>query len=364
MDDSEALVGRVRDAFSLSLFHANAALQRGAAALLRGDREASGALCDLLHRLVGTAASLGFDPLSARCRALEVALLASEDRWYSKLVAAIRTLDEASAPMQRVALVALRAGSARALWLYAPEPIELALQPSWPIRAVASVTACPDPPRGALLVDARRDAMARVRSARAVWGQSPLVAIAPGASEADVLLSLRAGADFVHRGALSLDALSLSAWAALPPPFAHGAVLVLDSDPLRSSALRAAIEPLGARLAMIDARAQLEAQLRTLLPHVAVIDAAHPDAAPVAAVLAQHGASVSVVSIGDAPWSAAVVGDDQPFEELLAACVSALQTSMGPEEAAGFELGASTQTLRLSRADVQSALARKEPTRP
>lgn len=365
MDESEDLLGRVRDAFSLSLLHSNAALQRGAAALLRGDRSASSTLCDLLHRVVGTSASLGFDAVATRCRAVESALLASDERWYAKLFAAIRALEEPVARVAPVARAAMRTGSARALTLLAPDEIELAFDARWPLSRIQLSASCPHPPRGALLVDARRDAMARVRSARAVWGSNPLVAIAPNASEAEVLLALRAGADFVHRDELSGESLRLSAWCALAPPFAYGTIVSLDTDPLRASSLRAAFEPLGAKVVTVDDRSQLQQQFRTLLPHVAVIDAEHEQAASIARAIDEQGGSVSLITIGaGGAWGGERLPEDVPFLALLAGVARAMVSALGPDDVHAMEPGAATQTLRLSRVDVRSLVsARKEPSK-
>jgi hypothetical protein len=367
VDEPEDLLGRVRDAFALSLFHSNAALQHGAAALLRGDRSASSTLCDLLHRVVGTSASLGFDAVATRCRALESALQASDERWYAKVFAAIRALDEPCSRLAPVARASMRTGSARSLTLLASDPLELEFDARWPMSKVQLASSCPHPPRGALLVDARRDVTARVRSARGVWGSSPLVAIVPNASEAEVLLALRAGADFVHRDELTGEALRLSAWCALPPPFAHGTVLSLDTDPLRASALRAAIESLGARLVSVEAKAQLQQQFRTLLPHVAVIDASHEEAASVASTIDQQGGSVAIITVGEGrvSWSGERLPEGAPFSALLVACAHALRSTLGSDDVTVAEHGASTQTLKLSRADVRSMInARKEPSKP
>lgn len=357
-------MGRVRDAFSLSLFHSMATLQRSAAALLRGDREAVTALNELLHRLVGTAGSLGFDALSTRSRALESSLHASDDRWYSKLFGAVRALDEAMSPMRSVALCSLRTGTARARTMLTTDDLRAHDSAFWPMQFVASATSCPHPPRGVLLVDARRDAMSRVRAARAVWGSAPIVAIAPEASEAELLLSLRAGADMVARDAISDESLCLAAYCALPLPFSHANALMLDADPMRVSSVRAAIEPLGARLHLIDSADGLDRWLRTTLPHVALIDAQHREASAVAEVLAKHGPAVRVLSMGEAAFSDRSLELGGSFHQLLRATLAMLVTAVGPDDVAALDSAPSTQTLKISKADLRSLAPRKEPSRP
>lgn len=357
-------MGRVRDAFSLSLFHSMATLQRNAAALLRGDREATTALNELLHRLVGTAGSLGFDALSARSRALESSLLASDDRWYSKLFGTVRALDEAMSPMRSVALCSLRTGTARARTMLTNDDLRAHAGALWPMQCVESATSCPHPPRGVLLVDARRDVMSRVRAARAVWGFSPIVAIAPEASEAELLLSLRAGADMVSRDPIGEEALCLAAYCALPLPFSHANVLMLDGDPMRASSVRAAIEPLGARLHLIDSSDGLDRWLRTTLPHMALIDAQHREAVAVADTLAEHGPTVRLLSMGEATYSDRSLDRGASFNELLCATLAMLVSAVGPDDVASLEGAPSTQTLKISKADLRSLAPRKEPSRP
>jgi hypothetical protein len=144
-------------------------------------------------------------------------------------------------------------------------------------------------------------------------------------------------------------------------------VLSLDTDPLRASALRAAIESLGARLVSVEAKAQLQQQFRTLLPHVAVIDASHEEAASVASTIDQQGGSVAIITVGEGrvSWSGERLPEGAPFSALLVACAHALRSTLGPDDVTVAEHGASTQTLKLSRADVRSMInARKEPSKP
>jgi hypothetical protein len=361
--------GSVRDAFALSLFHVNATLQHGAAALLRGDRSAVSALCDLLHRVVGTAASLGFDAIATHCRALESALQRPEARWHAKLYAAMCALDEPCAGLLPVARSSMRTGSARSLTLLTSDPTEPVLEfdAHWPIDIVTRATDCPHPPRGVLLVDARRDAIACVRLARGVWASNPVVAIIPGATEAESLLALRAGADLIHRGELTAEALRLSAWSALPPPFAHGTVLSLDTDSLRASALRAALDALGANVVSIETEAQLQQRLGTQWPPVAVIDASHAEATCIATAIDRHGASVSIITLGDeaVTWSGQRLAASAPFSALVVACASALCAKLGPDDGPVQKHGASTQAIERSRADVQTMCNdRKESSNP
>lgn len=359
MAESDSPLGRVRDAFSLSLFHANALVQRESAALLRGDRDAAKRLMDVAHRLVGTAGSLGFDALSAPCRALESSLSQHDDRWHARLFTVVRELEEASRPMRDTALALRRSGTARALTILSPDALDEALLRRVGLVQVSVATGCPHPPRGVLFVDARRDLMARVRSGRTVWGGNAVVALAPRASEAETLLALRAGANLVHSGEFEPTALAITAWSALAPPLTNGTVLWFDHDPLRSSSARAALEPLGAKVHPLDDLAKLTPTLRKQWPHLAIIDVEHPDSERLFDELATIAPTVPVVSLGAARWSKQSLDASQRFIDVVKQAGAALLDALGPDDMPPVDIDATTQTVRLSRADL-GGLAKKK----
>lgn len=359
MAESDSPLGRVRDAFSLSLFHANALVQRESAALLRGEREAAKRLMDAAHRLVGTAGSLGFDALAAPCRALESSLSQHDDRWHARLFAVVRELEEAASPLRDIALSLRRGGSARALTILSPDAIDEGVLARTGLAQVSVAAGCPHPPRGVLFVDARRDLMARVRSARTVWGGHAVVAVAPRASEAETLLALRAGANLVHAADIDSTALSITAWSALAPPLTNGTIIWFDNDPLRSSSARAALEPLGAKVHPFDELSKLTTTLRKQWPHLAVIDSEHPDGERLFDELTSIAPTVPVVSLGAARWCRQSLDTQRRFIEVVKQAGVALLDALGPDDLPPVDIDATTQTVRLSKADL-GGLAKKK----
>jgi HPt (histidine-containing phosphotransfer) domain-containing protein/CheY-like chemotaxis protein len=362
LDEPDTPLECVRDAFALSLFHSSASLQRESSALLRGERDASRRLASIAHRLVGTAASLGFDEVALQSRALESALQERDERWHARLFSALRALDESSRPLRAVPLALQREGAARALFALffdAREDRAALAALAQPLRALAEL---PTTPRGALFVDGRRELMSRVREARAAWAERPLVAIVPDASEAQTLLALRAGADFVHRDAIDPDALAISAWSTLEPPLNRGALLWLDHDPLRSASLRAALEPLGARVSIVPELSSLQSLLRTALPHVAVLDFAHPDALKVESVLEQQAPTVPLRSLGEAPARSSVTASIEArgsFAQLVIRVGRVLLDALGQDDLGAVEQPLAGQTLEIDRAELAAWMAKK-----
>jgi HPt (histidine-containing phosphotransfer) domain-containing protein len=362
MTESDSPLGRVRDAFALSLFHTSSLVQRESAALLRGDRDAARRLAEIAHRLVGTASSLGFDSLATPCRSLEASLTQHDDRWHARVFAVVRELDEAALPMAGVAMALRRRGTARALTILAPDPIDEALEARADLTRVTVAAGCPHPPRGVLFVDARRELMTRVRSARSVWGANPVVALAPRASEAETLLALRAGADMVHSRELDADAIALAAWSVLAPPLTDGSLLWFDNDSLRASAARAALEPLGAKLSVLDDPSLLLATLRKRWPALAVLDAAHPQAERLFDELASIAPSVPILVLGAARWSKSSLDAMIPLVALVKHVGAAMLEVLGPDDVPPTTIDATTQTVRLNRVDLGGLTKKVRPT--
>ncbi len=352
MVGSETPIGRVRDAFCLSLFHGAAAVQRDAAALLRGERVASARMSEQLHRIAGTSASLGLEALGQRARALESSLEANDDRWHGHLFDVCVELELAAAPFAPALVAMDRPGVNRSGFFASDEPLPSEALAISLLRAVSTVEEAPSPPRGVLLVDARRDLMSRVRAARARWGPNPVVAVLPESSVANTLLALRAGADLVHRGPLDAGWLGLSRIAALPPALSGAGLLWVDRDPLRASSLRAALEPLGARVTTVDDIDQLPRALRSPLPHMAIVDVEHVDAAAILDRIEESTPTVELLTVGPAPAGYAWIPSEGGFLALVQRVGQALASALGPDDPAPFDARVETQTLELSRREL------------
>lgn len=357
-------IARIRAAFSLSLWPLSAALCRDASATLRGDRHALGRLSTTAHRIAGTAATLNINPLADIARALEDAIESTpNDRWVGCLFATFRATLQAATPSASIAKHLDRSGNAREAFCSNNEPWSLESKILLQLTQVASLDALPRPPRGALVLDARTDTTSRLRKARAAWGSSnPLIAILSGESEAESLLALRAGADYLHFAAsteaeaMSAIRVRLSAWAALPPPFAGAIVLVVDSDSLRSSFLRAVLEPFGARVHCEDDPAHVEKRLRTDSPHIVVIDPSRTSSVELLRAQKHAHRDRFLISYGPTSWSDASLDPECSVESVVPILGDALRSVLGSAHVSVRLLDETTETIKVSRAEVLSIL--------
>jgi HPt (histidine-containing phosphotransfer) domain-containing protein len=351
-------LARIRAAFCLSLWPLCASLTRDASATLRGDRAAITRLSQVAHRIAGSAGTLELDALAAGAKDLEHALDRTQnDRWLAPWFATFRAAQAASLEALAAAAHLDRGGSAREAFCIVAGEWDATEAQFLNVTQAASVDSLPSPARGALIVDARNDATARLRHARACWTEGkPIVAILAGDSQAESLLALRAGADYLHPLALdiSLSSLRLSAWAALPPAFSGAVVLLADGDSLRASFVRALLEPLGVRVLCEDAATAVEKRLRTDSPQVVIFDPANAQLQRLLLGQKAQNPDRFVVSIGPCPGTTAVVERTASLEATAQILGEVLREALGVAQAPKRLLDESTATMKVTRASMGS----------
>ncbi len=353
-------IARIQDAFSLSLWPLTASICREASAAMRGDSQALSRLCANAHRIAGTAATLGFVTLGEHAAALEDTILrAPRDPWHAHWFATFRSALHVAGQTKAAAGHLDRQGTAWTVFCVTDEPWPDEQRGVLQLKQLSSLDQLPSPPRGALVIDARVDGTSRLRKARGRWGTTqPLIAILSGESEAESLLALRAGADFLHYATegVSPASVRLSAWAALPLPFQSAVLFIVDSDSMRASFVRAAIEPFGVRVCCEDDHRYAAKRLRTEQPHIVLVDPSNAETVALLRAERSKNPDRMLLSYGHTTWADAMIHTEPTVENMMAVLGDALRSVLGFANAWTGGLDDTKETVKIDRADLKSIL--------
>ncbi|MDP3274704.1 MAG: Hpt domain-containing protein [Deltaproteobacteria bacterium] len=273
-------IDTVRDAFGWSLWTSRATIERLSRLALRDDSKAmQHALCVESHRLAGTASSLGFTSVGQHAAELERALESQGERWHGQAIALSRALDAQLSESPRP-IASLRLSSSAPIHLIGDfsENLLGTVQSAFVHRSLSDLATRP---QGVCVIESHEAKSQAIREARDRLGEGLLMVVIEGATTAQHVMALRAGADLVGLSANVLD----TAQSLLPGVFAGQLIACETSDALMRSVMRAGFEALGARLVTLDES-----------PTVVIVDDPPQSLVP-------EWAALRTVSLGPASWA-------------------------------------------------------------